>query len=90
MQNVIQQQLNFESYSPLNVEKLKGQNKRLYNWLSEGNHINCMSEMMYKLRIGYLNSRISDLKNRHLVPIKNKLIAIEIEGKKTHVKDYYL
>ena len=53
--------LNFDSKSPINAERLKGQNLRLYNYLAAGNSIHCFHPAMKELRIGYLNSRCADL-----------------------------
>lgn len=83
-------QIEFTTSSPINIGKLSGQNRRLYDYLSEGKHINCMSPEMTLLRIGYLNSRISDLKNKCNVPVQSKFIEVEYLGEKTVVKDYWL
>lgn len=70
--------------SPINIELMKGQNKILYNFLNSGKRINCF--MAKDLGIGYLNSRISDLKNKNEIPIKSKFI--NVEG--VSVKEYWI
>ena len=56
-----QAELNFSSESPINNLKLTSQNGRLYKYLESGKTIHCMSEAKRELKIGYLNSRVSDL-----------------------------
>lgn len=85
-----QTQIEFQTASPINIEKLTSQNKRLYDFLLKGNRINCMSPDMYVLRIGYLNSRCSDLKNKYGIAIQSKFICVEFDGKSTTVKEYWI
>jgi hypothetical protein len=55
-------QLNvFETFSIINVDRLNGQNRRLYDYLFEGNTIHCFHPAKKILKIGYLNSRCADL-----------------------------
>jgi len=81
----MQSEIDFTTKSPVNIEKLSGQNRRLYDFLKLGNRINCFSDAMKELKIGYLNSRISDLKKLG-VDIQKDWIVID----ETHVKEYYL
>lgn len=83
--------IDFSTKSPININRLVGQNKRLYNWLAAGNTIHCFHEAMFRLRIGYLNSRISDLINKNNVSIKKKRISIPDEaGNPVYVVEYSL
>ena len=66
----------FESQSPINREKLTGQNGRLFDYLAAGNTIHCLDLPMIGLQIGYLNSRISDLVNKHGVVIHKRFINV--------------
>ncbi len=85
----MQPELNFTTQAPINVKRLSGQNKRLYDYLQSGKSINCFSKAMWQLHIGYLNSRISDLINVHGVPIRKKRIQVlDFEGKLTTVTEY--
>jgi hypothetical protein len=61
---------------PANVQRLKGQNKSLYDWLAAGNTISIFSPAMKSLGIGYLNSRISDLRNKCKIQIYDRLIDV--------------
>lgn len=75
--------------APLNIDKLSGQNKALLDYLLRGEAIHCMSPDKAMLGIGYLNSRIADLR-RFL-----RFSDYEIESKPhtvgdTHVKLYKL
>lgn len=90
MQMRAQTQIEFTTSSPINIEKLSGQNRRLYDWLVSGNKIHCMDDAMRNLQIGYLNSRISDLTNKYKIPVKSEFIEVESFGKKTTVKLYSL
>jgi len=74
---MIQTELTFPTDSPINSEKLGGQNKRLFDYLSSGKTIHCMSEAMKELKIGYLNSRTSDLINKFGVKIQKKYIKVD-------------
>lgn len=83
--------MDFTTASPINKDKLKGQNKRLFDWLAEGNSIHCFSDAMKELRIGYLNSRASDLINKHGVQINKKFIKVpDVDGNLTTVVEYSL
>ncbi len=61
---------------PGNIERLRGQNKRLYDWLIAGNSIHFLSQAKTDLRIGFLNSRISDLRNKCGLQIYDKMIKV--------------
>lgn len=76
--------------APINKVKLGGQNKRLYDWLMAGNKIHCMHPAKVELRIGYLNSRCSDLINKHGIDVKSEYIEVEHGGEKTFVKQYWI
>ena len=83
--------LEFPSPSPMNTEKLTKQNKRLYDYLCTGESIHCLSEARKVLKIGYLNSRISDLINKHSIPIDKKRISVvDTDGVLTTVVEYKL
>lgn len=81
----MQTELTFTTKSPINIDKLSGQNRRLYDWLSSGKTIHCMHNAMSELKIGYLNSRISDLK-KYGVEIYKRFISVD----DTTVKEYSL
>jgi hypothetical protein len=66
----------FPTHSPVNIEKLSGQNKRLFDYLNAGNKIHCLDKARIVLKIGYLNSRISDLKKAG-VAIKKEWVKID-------------
>lgn len=83
--------INFPTTSPINIEKLSGQNKRLFDYLKSGHTIHCMSEARKRLKIGYLNSRASDLINKFGIPIKKKRIKVrDTDGELTTVVEYSL
>lgn len=83
--------INFEvvpTGAPLNIEKLSGQNRRLLeHLLIEGNTIHCMSPDRSLLKIGYLNSRIADLR-RFLQYTNYEIISKPHIVGDTHVKLY--
>ncbi len=87
---MVQAQFDFRTVSPINVEKLSGQNRALYDYLQvEGNTIHCFHEARRKLKIGYLNSRISDLTNRIGIVIHKRRIKVnDIDGNPTDVTEY--
>lgn len=83
--------IDFTTASRINVERLKGQNKRLLDHLEAGNTIHCFSNAVRTLRIGYLNSRISDLRNRAKITIYDRDIqAVSFDGELVRCKEYSL
>lgn len=79
----------FETSSPINIERLSGQNKRLYDYLAKGNKIHCLHPAKEELGIGYLNSRISDLIHKNKVPIiKESITAKDKKGNDVDVVLY--
>lgn len=88
---MIQAELNFTTTSPENIERLSGQNKRLYEYLLSGNKIHCFHEAMRTLRIGYLNSRVSDLRNLHNIEVKKSRVVVQdCNGEDVNVVEYSL
>jgi hypothetical protein len=86
-----QEKLTFPTSAPINIERLSGQNRRLYDYLISGGRITCMSDKVRKLRIGYLNSRISDLRNKYGVPIVDHFTEVkDIDGNWVLVKEYFI
>jgi hypothetical protein len=81
----MQIQLNFETGSPINQPHLTGQNKAVYDWLLSGRTINCFEAQT--IGITALNSRISDLRNKAGIGIKDKFIKL---SSGTVVKNYFL
>lgn len=91
MNTCTQTALCFQSPSPINRERLGGQNLRLYEWLSSGRRIHCMMDAMKTLKIGYLNSRISDLVNKHGLVINKRYVQVrDISGEITTVREYWM
>lgn len=81
-----QTELLFPTDSPLNTEKLSGQNKTVYEWLCSGKTINCVQAQ--DLFITALNSRISDLRNKFGIKINDRFVHI---GKgRSMVKEYFI
>jgi hypothetical protein len=64
------------TFHPDNIESMTGQNKRLYDWLKSGNTIHMMSPAMVTLGLGYLNSRISDLRNKCHIKIYDRMVDV--------------
>lgn len=85
----MQSQIEFPTTSPINQLRLTGQNKRLYDFLMQGNKIHCFHPAKIELKIGYLNSRIADL--RKFVTIKSENIKVlDSSGEQTIVKLYWI
>lgn len=81
--------IDFTTSSPINVERIKGQNRRLYDYLVAGGKIHCFHRAMKELKIGYLNSRASDLINKCQVAIKKQRIKVrDTEGNEVDVIEY--
>lgn len=88
---MIQQlEISFQSPSPINTEKLSGQNRRLLDYLLAGNSIHVFHPAKRLLQIGYLNSRIADIK-KHGIEVHKRYISVnDIDGKETSVVEYSL
>ena len=87
----MQATIDFSTSSPENIERLNGQNRRLYDYLKGGGKIHCFHHSVRDLRIGYLNSRISDLVNKCNVAIRKRRIRVkDIEGNAVVVVEYSL
>lgn len=86
----MQPEIAFPTDSPINTEKLTGQNKRLYDWLSTGQSIHLFHIAKRNLQIGFLNSRISDLKKAGVVVYKRMIKVPDMDGNLTDVKEYSL
>lgn len=83
-------EIQFPTDAPINIERISGQNKRLYEYLKAGNKITVFSEAVKRLKIGYLNSRISDLKNKFKLEIESKFTAVYDGEEEVTVKEYWL
>lgn len=73
----------FDTSSPINKERITGQNKTLFEYLSEGNTITSLKAIK-KFGITRLASRIWDLKKKGNVLIHDRMIE---EGG-INVKEY--
>jgi hypothetical protein len=87
---MMQLTMDFETRSPINAERLKGQNGRLYEYLSAGNTIHCFHPARYELQIGYLNSRIADLIHEGVEIYKRNIKVSDVNGELVTVREYSL
>lgn len=79
------------SQSPVNTRRMGGQNLRLFNFLMTGQRINVFSKAKHELRIGYLNSRCSDLINVHRIDVQSEYVSVkDIDGADVQVKEYWM
>ena len=86
-----QLEIDFVTSAPINIDRLTGQNRRLYDYLLAGKSIHCFHPAMRELRIGYLNSRASDLINKHDVPVQKRRIKVaDVDGSLVDVIEYSL
>lgn len=89
-----QLEIPFQTTSPINVERLSGQNKRLYDFLAAGNTIHCFHPAMKELGIGYLNSRSSDLRKVLIEQgkdlFKRYIKVKDANGEEVTVREYSL
>lgn len=82
--------IDFNPHAVLNVERLRGQSRRLYDFLMQGNSIHVFHPAKRDLQIGYLNSRVSDLVKAG-VEIHKRVIHVEdVNGEDVAVKEYSL
>jgi hypothetical protein len=88
-QNSLQSQtmeIPFPTDSPINSKQLGGQNKKVYDHLMSGKTINCIEAQ--NMGITALNSRISDLRNKHDIEIMDRFVNIGTG--KSIVKQYWI
>lgn len=85
-----QLEMSFESPSPINRERLGGQNKRLYDYLATGKTIHVFDPAKRQLQIGYLNTRISDLKKAGVEVYKRGIQVPDMDGNIVSVIEYSL
>lgn len=87
----MQSTIDFHTQSPVNIDRIKGQNRRLYDYLRGGGKIHCFHHSVRDLRIGYLNSRISDLIHLAGIAIHKRWVQVkDLEGNVVSVKEYSL
>lgn len=83
-----QMQIDFTTASPINKDKLSGQNGKIYNALQ------CGTVTVLKaigMGVYHLHSRISDLRNKHKIYIYDRTIVVkDIEGNVVVCKEYSL
>lgn len=82
--NAVQLNIEFPTQSPININSIKGQNKRLYEYLKAGNRVTMFDGP--RIGVGYMNSRISDLRNRCGLIIYDRFVTVN----DTTVKQYSL
>lgn len=81
----MQTRIQFPTSSPINTDKLTGQNYKVYEWLLSGKTINTIQAQL--INITALNSRISDLRNKSGIQIFDRFITLPGGSK---VKEYSL
>lgn len=78
----------FPSSAPINTKKFGGDNLKVFNALLSGRVINRTTPDMRNLT---LHSRISDLRNKFMIPgIKDESMSIVIEEKRITVSKYWM
>lgn len=82
--------INFTSPSPINTDRMTGQNKALYDFLLTGKPIHCFSQDRINLGIGYLNSRISDLVKAGVEIKKERIQVPDVKGEMVTVVKYWI
>jgi hypothetical protein len=69
--------------------RIKTQNSRLRKYLDSGRRINCFSKARQHMRIGYLNSRASDLKKEGYPLGKQWITVKDSEGRPVRCVQYF-
>ena len=88
--NNMQQVINFDTRSPINVDKLNRQNKLIYEFLKTGKrlHRHLADELF---GVGNLHSRISDLRNEHDIEIQDRFVRVKDRfGNEVSCKEYWI
>ena len=80
--------IDFNPHAVHNVERLKGQSQRLYEYLKKGNSIHVFHPAKRQLQIGYLNSRISTLVKAGVEIHKRWIEVKDLNGEDVSVREY--
>lgn len=83
-----QPNIDFATKSPINTEKLTKQTKKLFDWLNAGNTIHLFHPAKRALKIGFINSRIPEIKKAGYVIYKRRIKAVDSEGDLVDVVEY--
>lgn len=87
MQLDIFSQPTFETESIINVDSIKGQNKKVYDYISENGSINMIQA--HSIGVMHLHSRISDLRNKNGITIYDRFIKVgEISMKQYSLSEF--
>lgn len=89
-QSNIQVVIQFPTASPINQEKLRKQTQRLYDYLAAGNTIHLFHPAKKELKVGFLNSRIPEIKKAGYTVYKRRITVLDSEGEPTSVVEYSL
>jgi len=81
---MMQLSIDFSTKSPINVEKLKGQNRKVYELLQNNDTVTLYDGL--KVGVLHFHSRISDLRNLNGIVIYDRMKKI----KGVSVKEYSL
>lgn len=74
-----------------NSNRIASQNKRLKAYLQSGKKIHVFHPAKMRLRIGFLNSRVSELLRKEHLPISKKWITVpDVDGNPVHCIEYSL
>lgn len=58
--------LSFETHSPINKEKLSKQNRKVFDYLSDGKTLDCFKALT-ELNIMHLHSRLADVRKAGVI-----------------------
>lgn len=82
-------EIDFETKSPINKERLGKQAREICDYLLKGNKLNC-----YSYPNGFYNSsRLSEIRKFLLtkgIELKSKMITIEVKGEKISIKEHWI
>lgn len=83
-----QTQILFPTKSPINADRLSAQSKRLYDFLSKGNTIHVFHPARRELNVGFINSRIPELKKAGIQIYKRMIKTPDLYGNMVSCKEY--
>jgi hypothetical protein len=87
MQLDIFSQPTFETASTINVDSIKGQNKKVYDYIIENGSIQMIQA--HSIGVMHLHSRISDLRNKNGITIYDRFITVgEISMKEYSLNEF--
>ena len=84
-------EINFETKSPINIDKLNGQNKIVWSIIQRGEKVSCFHNEVFGKMV--FHSRIADIRKvlkEHGIKLQSCFKEFNFNGIITHAKEYWI